>query len=68
MDGEKTRMEEGGRREERKREERRKGQSHFAEPAGLQCTVKLNKSRRKGGGKRAWKKSVKLHSNTKYKS
>lgn len=57
----------GGGREKRK-EERRKGQSHFAEPAGLQCTVKLNKSRRKGGGKRAWKKSVKLHSNTKYKS
>lgn len=35
----------GGGREKRK-EERRKGQSHFAEPAGLQCTVKLNKSRR----------------------
>ena len=58
----------GGGREKRK-EERRKGQSHFAEPAGLQCTVKLNKvgaerkERRREEGME--KESVKLHCNVK---
>ena len=54
---------------EKRKEERRKGQSHFAEPAGLQCTVKLNKvgaerkeRRRKEGMD---KESVKLHCNMK---
>ena len=56
MDGEeKVRVEEGGRKKNEGEEKQRgwkKGerrQSHFAEPAGLQCTVKLNK---KGGEKR----------------
>ena len=49
MDGEKVGGEKGGEEKKRRGKEGERRQTHFAEPAGLQCMVKLNK---KAGEKR----------------